>query len=162
MRQHFVCTVVLVVLTCTLPIGLYAQTHSTRTPAPARHPHEDRLVRGMPFDGDVRALPAVGPEKFERPELEDPDPHPVLYRGTRATTTFPAKSPSVAAPIPTLSAPAPAPSISFDGLDFADWGAGHPPDTNGDAGPQYYIQTINTSVGIYNKSDGSRAAAFHL
>jgi len=29
-----------------------------------------------------------------------------------------------------------------------------------DVGPQYYIQTINTSVGIYNKSDGSRVTAF--
>jgi hypothetical protein len=48
----------------------------------------------------------------------------------------------------------------FDGLDFANWGAGHPADTNGDVGPTYYIQTINTSVGVYNKSDGTLVAAF--
>jgi hypothetical protein len=57
-------------------------------------------------------------------------------------------------------APAPAPSTSFDGLDFATWGAGHPPDTNGDVGPTYYVQTINTSVGIYRKSDSALLAAF--
>ena len=58
------------------------------------------------------------------------------------------------------AAPAPAPDSSFDGLDFANWGAGHPPDTNGDVGPTYYIQTINSSIGIYDKSTGTRVAAF--
>jgi hypothetical protein len=62
--------------------------------------------------------------------------------------------------IAAASAPAPGPDSSFDGLDFATWGAGHPPDTNGDVGPTYYIQTINTSIGIYNKSTGTRVAAF--
>ncbi len=37
---------------------------------------------------------------------------------------------------------------------------GHPPDTNGDVGPNYYIQTINTSIGVFRKSDGVRVAAF--
>jgi uncharacterized repeat protein (TIGR01451 family) len=50
--------------------------------------------------------------------------------------------------------------MNFDGLDFANWGAGHPPDTNGDVGPTYYIQTINTSIGIYAKSGGAPVAAF--
>jgi hypothetical protein len=55
---------------------------------------------------------------------------------------------------------APSPLITFDGLDFATWGAGHPPDTNGDVGPTYYIQTVNTAIGIYTKTTGSLAAAF--
>ncbi|HEX3454232.1 MAG TPA: hypothetical protein VHS03_06375, partial [Gaiellaceae bacterium] len=59
-----------------------------------------------------------------------------------------------------VAAAAPAPDSSFDGLDFANWGAGHPPDENGDVGPTYYIQTINTSIGIYDKSTGNRVAAF--
>jgi hypothetical protein len=59
-----------------------------------------------------------------------------------------------------VAAAAPAPDSSFDGLDFANWGAGHPPDENGDVGPTYYIQTINTSIGIYDKSNGNRVAAF--
>jgi hypothetical protein len=58
------------------------------------------------------------------------------------------------------NAPAPAPTTSFAGLDFANWGQGHPPDTNGDVGPAYYIQTINVSLGIYDKSSGNRVAAF--
>ena len=58
------------------------------------------------------------------------------------------------------AAPAPAPDSGFDGLDFANWGAGHPPDTNGDVGPTYYIQTINSSIGIFDKSTHARVAAF--
>src|SRR5205823_5060553 len=61
---------------------------------------------------------------------------------------------------PSALAPAPAPTASFEGLDFANWGTGHPPDTNGDVGPTYYIQTINTSIGIFDKSNGNRLAAF--
>ena len=121
------------------------------------HPREEHLVRGHSFSGDVRTLPQVPPEKFERPELEEPKLTPAPFPGAPATGT------TQTAPVqntPSPNAPAPAASSSFEGLDFTNWGAGHPPDTNGDVGPQYYIQTINTSVGIYNKSDGSRVTAF--
>src|ERR1700682_186062 len=121
------------------------------------HPREDRLVRGDSFHGDVRTLPQIPPEKFERPEHEEPPFRPTLAPGT--TDPGPGTKASPLAPVAPLS-PAPAPSNSFDGLDFTNWGAGHPPDTNGDVGPVYYIQTINTSVGIYTKSTGVRVAAF--
>jgi hypothetical protein len=41
----------------------------------------------------------------------------------------------------------PAPLQSFKGLDFANWGAGWPPDPNGDVGPNHYLQTVNTPIG---------------
>jgi hypothetical protein len=50
----------------------------------------------------------------------------------------------------------PAPAISFKGMDFQNWGAGWPSDPNGDVGPNHYIQTVNTSIQIFNK-DGSTA-----
>ncbi|MGE5155919.1 MAG: hypothetical protein ACM3JP_00290 [Betaproteobacteria bacterium] len=64
------------------------------------------------------------------------------------------------------SAAAPAPAGSFDGLAFNDLcggvrcGGGHPPDTNGDVGETYYIQTVNTAIGIFDKATGSRVAGF--
>jgi Carboxypeptidase regulatory-like domain/MBG domain len=122
------------------------------------HPREEHLMRGHSFSGDVRTLPQVSPEKFERPEFEEPAMVPVPYPKTRPAASQPTAAAGTSAPAP--NAPAPAASSSFEGLDFTNWGAGHPPDTNGDVGPQYYIQTINTSVGIYNKSDGSRVTAF--
>jgi len=35
-----------------------------------------------------------------------------------------------------------------------------PKATIADMGPNYYIETVNTSIGIYRKSDGSSVAAF--
>jgi len=122
------------------------------------HPVEHHLQRGTPFNGDVRTLPQIPPEKFERPEFEQPEIVPVPYPGTAISPQ--ASAAPFAAGIPSISGPAPSPSITFDGLDFTNWGAGHPPDTNGDVGPLDYVQTINTSVGIYRKSDGVRLAAF--
>src|SRR5437764_1021977 len=77
---------------------------------------------------------------------------PVPFPGTLAATG-PVNEPA-AVIVPRV--PAPAPIANFEGLDFATWGAGHPPDTNGDVGPEHYIQTVNTSIGIYRKVDGVR------
>jgi hypothetical protein len=117
-------------------------------------------ARGPIFD--VRKLKSVV-VKRERPEHEEPfGPPDNDEHGSEAksneTTTLPAKvSPNT---IASAATGAPAPDSSFDGLDFANWGAGHPPDPNGDVGPNYYIQTVNTSIGIYDKSNGNRVAAF--
>ncbi|HZS44205.1 MAG TPA: C25 family cysteine peptidase [Blastocatellia bacterium] len=121
-------------------------------------PQEDHLRRGRSFDGDIRTLPRTRPVKFERPEHDEPNIVPRTLPGTPEITA----GQQSAGPdkVVTPSAAAPAPTNSFDGLDFANWGAGHPPDTNGDVGPTYFIQTINTSVGIFRKSDNVRVAAF--
>ncbi|PYK90376.1 MAG: hypothetical protein DME35_06065 [Verrucomicrobia bacterium] len=39
-------------------------------------------------------------------------------------------------------------------------GAGHPPDTVGDVGPNHFVQAVNTSVGIYDKATGAALATF--
>ena len=54
----------------------------------------------------------------------------------------------------------PAPIVNFAGLDFNTWGAGHPPDTVGDVGTSFYVQAVNTSIGIYAKTGGAPLAAF--
>ena len=111
-------------------------------PAPAGPPVELRLKRAGSTTKDLRLLPQTPPRKRERPEREPPEPNPVELPG----------GPAIGAPVVSgPGAPAPTPIASFDGLDFATWGAGHPPDTNGDVGPTYYIQTINTSIGIYSE-----------
>jgi hypothetical protein len=100
---------------------------------------------------DLRLLPQTKPLKVERPEREEPDTVRIELPGAPAPRT------PVAPPSPAV--PAPAPTQSFDGLDFATWGAGHPPDTNGDVGPNHYIQTVNTSIGIFAKTGGAPIAA---
>jgi hypothetical protein len=123
-----------------------------------RRPREERLTRAHAFNGDIRDLPRHRLVKRERPELEEPRFNPTIHPGTPETALTPGQSAPEAPRAP--SAPAPATTANFDGLDFANWGAGHPPDTNGDVGPTYYIQTVNTSVGIFDKSNGNRVAAF--
>ncbi len=117
-------------------------------------PTELHLTKAGSTTRDLRTLPQTPPKKFERPELEEPEAEPVELPGG------PAISPGAVSAPPVLNAPAPPPIANFDGLDFANWGAGHPPDTNGDVGPSYFIQTVNTSIGIYQKSTGTRVAAF--
>ncbi|MCW3841550.1 hypothetical protein ONA70_15720 [Micromonospora yasonensis] len=55
---------------------------------------------------------------------------------------------------------APSATVNVAGLDYANWGAGHPPDTNGVVGPNHFVQTVNTSIGIFNKATGARVSAF--
>jgi hypothetical protein len=50
----------------------------------------------------------------------------------------------------------PTASLNIKGMDLQHAGAGWPPDPNGDVGPNHYIQTVNTSIQIFNK-DGSSA-----
>ncbi len=59
----------------------------------------------------------------------------------------------------------PSPILTFAGMSFNDsctggqCGGGWPPDPNGDVGPNHYIEAVNTSYAIYNKS-GTQLAAF--
>jgi hypothetical protein len=120
----------------------------------APKPIVSRLQRaGRSFDGDVRDLPYEKLVEQFRREPEDPVFTP-RYVGPPANET--AQSVGVEAP----AVAAPTPLLTFDGLDRFTWGAGSPPDTNGDAGPNHYIQTVNTSVGIFNKTTGAQITAF--
>ena len=138
------------VSTDSFPGGPSGATAQTLPPGGPPNPVERSLIRATPFDGDLRQLRHIPPVRRERPEREAPvqdlsgDLAPI-GEGLAA---------------PSLAAPAPSPIASFEGLDFLNWGDGHPPDPDGDVGPEYYIQTVNTSIGIYRKSDGLRVAAF--
>jgi MBG domain (YGX type)/Carboxypeptidase regulatory-like domain len=120
-----------------------------------RQPHEHQMHRGDSFDGDVRTLPYEPPERLERPEHNEPLLTPSVVPGTVEVPQAPATDLATA-----TATSAPAAIANFDGLDFAHWGAGHPPDPNGDVGPRYYIQVINTSIGIFEKTSGAPVAAF--
>jgi len=122
-------------------------------------PLETSLTKATGKIIDVRLLPQAGPEKFERPEREEPEVNRTpLTPGTQDVGPIG----SAPIPVPPRSAPAPAPLANFAGLDFATFGNGHPPDTVGDVGPTYYIQSINTSLGIFRKSDGALISGVSL
>jgi hypothetical protein len=50
-------------------------------------------------------------------------------------------------------APAPAPYLSFEGIDNRDGVA--PPDTNGDVGKDHYVQWVNLSLSVFDKRTGT-------
>ena len=124
-------------------------------PIPANPPTERQLTRAASRRFDVRSLPRTRPMERERTEQEPPFNTPVTVEGHAEVPPM-ASLPSV----PTPSVPAPAPINVFEGLDRFNWGAGSPPDTNGDVGPNDYIQTVNSSIGIFNKTTGAQKAAF--
>ncbi len=122
-------------------------------PIPVGPPIELQLKRADSKRFDLRSLPQTKPVQQERAELPDPVFHPVTIQGVVPEPSLPV------GPMGPL-APAPAPNAVFEGLDRFNWGAGSPPDPNGDVGPNNYIQTVNTSIGVYRKSDGFQQAAF--
>jgi IPT/TIG domain/Carboxypeptidase regulatory-like domain/PKD-like domain len=126
-------------------------------PTPPSKPTELQLTRAASRRFDLRSLPRIKPVERERPEREPPDHTPVMLQGSPNLNPGPqANAPFV----PRANAPAPPPLAVYEGLDRFNWGSGSPPDTNGDVGPTYYIQTVNSSVGVYRKSDGFQEAAF--
>ena len=143
--------------------GSANQDAATQTIAPSdvrnvidRKPTEMRLKRaGKSFTGDLRDLPYEKSVEREMSEHEDPFTVRSFIGKPPAEGSQP-NTPSIAVP----AVPAPTPLNVFEGLDRFGFGAGSPPDTNGDVGPNNYIQTVNTSIGIYNKTTGVRDAAF--
>ncbi len=136
-----------------------AQGPSSSAAQGALRPTVIEMQPGQPFHGSLRDLPQTPPPipekriRHERDELPDPpsglkaDVRDPVLQGTAATTAL---------------APAPTTSKNFYGLDFAHYGAGWPPDTNGAVGPTYYIQTVNTSFGVFEKSTGILKASSTL
>jgi hypothetical protein len=45
----------------------------------------------------------------------------------------------------------PPPLLTFEGTTHAE-GGGLPPDTNGDVGPNHYVQAVNQAFKIFDKS----------
>ena len=141
------------------------------TAGPPPHISHPTPTKAHFFGRSLRTLPEAGPfkdnEVFPRPKWAGSEGEPG-EDGEIAKEPLPgAEEPPPAPDVP--DAPAPGPggggdpfSGAFAGLDHDTWGAGWPPDTNGDVGPDYYIEAVNTAIGIFRKTDGARVAAFTL
>ena len=114
-------------------------------------PYVGQTVYASVFNGDLRDLPQIAPDA--------PAPIPLKYVPGQEPK---GSAPQIAGWVDSVAQTAfgsgqmPAPIANFAGLDFNSWGAGWPPDTVGDVGPNHYIQAVNTSLGIYNKITGVR------
>ncbi len=147
-----------------------AQAGGSATPAPAEPGKPDvvRMVGPVAQDLDLRQLPHVPPRvSFERRRLmrhppsdlssteeEQEEGDDVLDEAPWAPEivdeAFALRDAAKLA-----SAQTPTPSISFDGINSTMSGCGClPPDTDGDVGPNHYIQSVNSSIKIFDKSGG--------
>ena len=136
-----------------------AQQHAPQPP-PAATTVALPLAYPTEFDGDLRNLPQTytPPEyylllnEYEEPPNQKPPPGPEALRPQPAVQ---------------MLGPMPA-STNFPGLGLTtavnggQAGGGWPPDTNGDVGPTYYIQSVNTAFGIFNKSTGALVTSFTI
>ena len=114
----------------------------------------DIPITPSPLNGDVRNLPDVPPSPDTKPEF---DFEPSASKPAAAASAGNSAQPS--APAMVLGT-MPSPSISFNAMDFNTNGAGHPPDPNGDVGANYYLEAVNTSIGIFNKQTGANVKTF--
>jgi len=127
--------------------------HGTSTGQEIKH---GARVAPAEFNGSVRKLPHVAPDRLVRPEREERE----LALPTEQKQPLPGATEPSRVSTSARSAPAPDPNVTFKGLDFLNWGAGHPPDTVGDVGPNHFVQAVNTSIGIFAKTGGAPLAAF--
>lgn len=127
-------------------------------------PIVEPTVKPKSFNGDLSDL--------AQESATSVSPHEIMKFGLSRRLPQPIEPNSALAPDPVVqsvqgSTAMPSPNVNFKGLGLNDncggtvvvhCGDGWPPDTNGDVGPNNYIETVNTSIGIYSKS-GSRLFA---
>lgn len=103
-----------------------------------------QLIGPISQDQDLRKLPYIPPRESEEQE-ERLKRHP-------ETTGHGVTDPLLPYNPPSLPASMPSPVRDFDGIMAVTSGSNLiPPDTDGDVGPNHYIQSVNSSIQIFSK-----------
>jgi hypothetical protein len=117
--------------------------------ADIRGPFVSEPVVPAVFNGDLRDLPQLDEGQSQAGELPPPG-----IPGNKTPTT-PTGQPDSVAQTEQGAGQMPAPLTSFLGVARNEAGGWIPPDTNGDVGPNHYIQAVNVAFGIFDKTDGT-------
>jgi hypothetical protein len=147
-----------------IAVALFAQgkgTKQTRQPSRSRtqqdapgtqRPDVVQMVGPVALNADLRDLPYIAPKReveerrltrYPFPENGAPPPLPADYQ------QFQALLKKIWRPTPTM----PGPLVTFDGISAAQSGCGcFPPDSNGDVGPNHYINAVNSVFRVFDKS----------
>ena len=112
-----------------------------------------RMVGPAVMNTDLRNLPYVPPSaEIEGPRLTR-YPFPLSGGPGKSGTSALPQSQSVLEKILTPIPNMPPPLLTFDGTDRPTSGCNcRPPDTNGDVGPNHYLQTVNSGFRVFDKS----------
>ena len=107
------------------------------------------MVGPVRLNQDLRSLPYIAP----KPEFEEKPltryPHGTGQQ-TEAPTVVQTLVKNIWRPAPTM----PGPLLTFEGGAAAQFCACAPPDTDGDVGPNHYVEAINVAFAVYDKNDG--------
>lgn len=138
------------VLACAAGFLAVAQPGSTSKVDPAGavlgRGEKVRFSAATSHNRDLRELPYIAPEKEYEPVRRMRHKFP---RGGTPKQSDPAQPLIKTAQAPSI----PSPIASFDGMNASQSGCGClPPDTHGDVGPSHYIQNVNSSIKIFDKS----------
>src|SRR5207248_1616819 len=126
-------------------------------------PEVTQMIGPAVVNGDLRDLPHVPPgPKIYRPLLK-PGRHGTGARTeseeTPAFPQFQSLLGKIFRPVPNM----PPPLLTFDGISSAESFCGCiPPDTNGDVGPNHYVETTNVAIKIFDKSGNTLLASVPL
>src|SRR5437667_7434447 len=146
-----------------LAVALFAQTKSARPTqqsnrsvgaqdAPgAQTPDVVQLVGPLIQNNDLRRLPYVAPNAEIEEKRLTGYPNPEIPSPTNQSDypRFETLVKQIAPPTPTM----PAPLLTFDGMNSSQSGClCLPPDTDGDVGPNHYVQSVNSSIKIFDKN----------
>ncbi|PYJ34555.1 MAG: hypothetical protein DME88_04840 [Verrucomicrobia bacterium] len=141
-----------------LAVALFAQTKSARPTqqgaqdAPGTQtPDVARLMGPVIQNNDLRSLPYIAPNAEIEEKRLTRYPHPEIPSPTNqsAYPRFETLVKQIAPPTPTM----PAPLLTFDGMNSSQSGClCLPPDTDGDVGPNHYVQSVNSSIKIFDKN----------
>jgi len=114
--------------------------------------HAVRSDVSAPMRDIIRTMPPAQPMGTPDHPFEIPN---ILLKQSETTNTWFVPDYSRIQNSPS-GTPAPNIDIQFDAIDQASSGCGClPPDTNGDVSDQHYIQTVNGSWAVYNKTTGA-------
>lgn len=114
------------------------------------------------YNGDLSRMPAA---PFNAAITRTPRHRPRLSSGAPPKVDPDSSAGSKLTRIDGPKVAMPSAAQNFEGIARNDactggqCGNGTPPDTNGEVGPNHYIQAVNSAYGIYNKT-GTRLAAF--
>ena len=143
--------------------GLFGQTKNAKNSrssgaqeAPGTQtPDVVHMVGPIRLNQDLRTLPYVAPKtEFEERPLTR-YPHGTGQAGDAADYGISGLA-KVEALLKNLWRPTPAippPLLTFDGINLAQSACScFPPDTNGDVGPNHYVQAVNTSFRVFDRN----------
>jgi hypothetical protein len=141
--------------------NLFAQTKGTnQSGVPANQdapgtqtPNVVSLVGPVRLNQDLRSLPYIPQtQKIEEERRLTRYPFPLSGGPGKSETSGFSHSQSLMEKI-LIPASMPPPLLTFEGTDRVGSGCNcRPPDTNGDVGPNHYIQTVNSGFRVFDKS----------